>query len=286
MDKKLMALPILFLGLILFAIILKDIPIDQQYFFFNDGELLLSEDTMIHYWEIGVNPTNEQTYGNISNGVGYVSMNESTGSDWGWSSFSQGDCPWKIYPDMLYGKTFGEAVNIPYDWGVEFRRNDIPEQGEYFLTSKVYLDEREYVHDVESGDPKCNMGVVLYCSYELNGQSQTYFGEAQSEYNEYLAIDVYFSSSFWNGSTFEPIDYDDVTTRNNGYTIFQTAPNQLQTEDTWKSYNIDMNWVLTKTFNKLPSNVTSIMVRAVQFYVEGSGTFISARFDYLQMVLS
>jgi len=257
----------------------------QQYFFFNDGDLLISEDCETHYWEIGLNPNNEQTYGYISNGLAYLGLNESGGSEWGWASFSQGDCPRRVYPDMLRGYCYDTAQPIPYSEGVEFTRKHIPQEGKYFLTAKVYLDEREYVHDVEDDDPKCNIGIVFYCSYKVNGVELPYFGEYDGNDNNFTAIDIYLLSSFWNGSTFEPINYAHMRNRTNGYTIGLTVSNRLQDEDIWKEYKIDMNWVLTQTFQSLPDNIDSLKIRATQFYVEGSGTLISARFDYLKMEL-
>ena len=257
----------------------------QQYFFFNDGDLLISEDCKTHYWEIGLNPNNEQTYGYISNGLAYLSLNESGGSEWGWASFSQGDCPWRVYPDMLRGYCYDTAQPIPYSEGVEFTRKHIPQEGKYFLTAKVYYDEREYVHDVEDDDPKCNIGIVFYCSYKVNGVEFPYFGEYDGNDNNFTAIDIYLSSSFWNGATFEPINYVHIKNRTNGYTIGLTISNQLQDEDMWREYEVDMNWVLTQTFQSLPDNIDSLKIRATQFYVEGSGTLISARFDHSQMIL-
>lgn len=281
------AVPVVLLGLILFSVVLGNWSsrFVQFYFFFSDGDLNSAEDCLVHFWEVGLNPSNAETWGNFSNGVATLCMSEPDGTEWGWCSFSQGDCAWRIYPDMLYGKTSNESERIPYDCGVEFRRDSPLALDKYFLRVRAVLDNRTFLHEVEGDDTKVNMGVCVYGSYVWDGVELNYWGESDGDNNNYTVIDVYVSSAFWNGSDFEPLIYTHMVDRDNGFTVALTVREwQLEKEGVWRIFEIDFGWVLAEAFELLPEKLESFIVRAVQFYVEGSGVYVEGRFDFVQMV--
>jgi len=262
-----------------------------MYFFFQDPDL--TNASCLNVWRPGFrhpNPQNisEGNFAYILSEVAHLCYNETSGSGWATASLSQGELPhnWGRHPLLLGGCS--QEVSSPTP-GVTFHRDRLPRENEYILRSKVLVVRREFLADVVNGTPKNNVGITLYCSYRHNCTLWSDYFNPDYNVSSAIYIDIFFSSSNWTSTVFEPIEYrhhafGDPWTKD--HVIVLTVPNQVELVGEWREISVDMRWVFDFVFSYLPSNIESITVRGAQIYSEGIGCLIDCKIDYVKMEIN
>ncbi|MFQ6086520.1 MAG: hypothetical protein ACE5OV_00705 [Candidatus Bathyarchaeia archaeon] len=260
----------------------------QEYFFFQDPDFLISTMPNQRWKPQFWNYENGSSI-SITNGIAYLRYRQPDGTRWGNVNFLQGKEPHggSNWASLLGGYTQELAEEIS---GVTFRRDFPIPRGKYLLKAKLKITEREWLSDVTDGEPKSNIGITLYCSFQRQGKEGIYLSDYDGDTTDMRAavIDLFFASSFWNGSAFEPIKYSHLSFTAFGVdpTVVFTAENQLFELNAWKEVVFDLGDIISKAFDLLRElDIMAFTVHGAQFYVESSGVLIAAQFDYIKTEL-
>lgn len=267
----------------------------QKYFFFQDPDLLNDSKSQTKKWFEWIWQGQPESFSNITNGLAWLKTVENTGSNWSSAVVVQGRMPhdWVNHEKLLNGKDLATAKPAE---GITFHRDFPIPSGKFFLKTKVKLVDRLFLVNVSEsmgGVPKGDIGIALMCSFEYVGQDGKLYKSDYATWDPTKAnavhLDIYFSSFYWNDSTFLPIHYYTLWPDNpydSDYHIAITVENQITELGVWKEITVDMAEIFSKTFNWLKAkNVVTITVHGVQVYVDGIGVSLEAQYDYIKTIV-
>lgn len=299
---KWIAIGVLIPTLIIIGIVAKDFSnqvrydMNQQYFFMHDPDFFTSSDCLAFHWDTRIWNEHDESYANTTSGYALLQYNETTGEDWGASILQQGLLPHSKggYKKLLVGSSLSNAEE---EAGCVFHK-DFPVEN-FNLKVKVMVTNLSYVCNVTGDIPKANIGFEFVCSYTYRNDDgelcDAPFDNPDVNVTGNIKIGIYFMQAEWNftGSTFNHISppyeyYFKTNAYDDDYHLVLTRGEVLDDIDVWHTFSIDIQEVLWRSFHILNyhgARIETIIVKGVQLYVEGTGTSVGAKFDYVKTEL-
>lgn len=258
-------------------IILQD---TRQYFFFQDPDFSVSDNSESAKWKsFGWHFSDPFDYKiSFGNDSATLFYNESSGMNWAGAVLLQGRQPHSTEsgPKILGGASINDAKEADY---VEFSNSSLIENGKFFLEARVMVTARNYTVFDTNGEAISNVGADL-----MFGFDEANYDEPNMTKQVAIHAGVLFSRAWWDNETrtiHHNSNWSNLTSDlYAGDFQITLIRGQIPELNTFYTFKIDLTEIIKNIFDLTQKEV--LRFYGVQVYVDGIGSYTEATFDYVK----